>query len=92
VSDWQNSGDHHPGLVVQYAQSVDFTLEREAAMKRVLAIILTWLLLLSLAAPAWASKKSKRPPDNAPKEVQVKSYTKKNGKTVRAYKRRAPKS
>ena len=61
-------------------------------MKRVLATILTWLLLLPLAAPVWASKKTKRPPDNAAKTVQVKSYTKKNGKTVKAYKRRAPKS
>jgi len=61
-------------------------------MKRALAIIMAWLLLLSLAAPVWASKKTKRPSDDSPKTVQVKSYAKKNGKTVKAYKRRAPKT
>jgi hypothetical protein len=57
-----------------------------------LGVILACLLLLSVAAPVWATKKTKRPPDNSPKTVQVKSYTRKNGKTVKAHKRRAPKT
>ena len=48
-----------------------------------LGIILAWLLLLSLTAPLWASKKTMRSRDSNPKTVLVKSYTKKNGRAVR---------
>ena len=59
-------------------------------MKKHLTLVLVWFLLLAMAAPLRATKTTKHPSDSIRKTVQVKSYTKKNGKTVRSYTRRAP--
>lgn len=60
-------------------------------MKKSLVLFLLWIFLVPLGMPLQASSSKKRPPDNAPKTVKVKAYTKKNGKTVKAHNRRAPK-
>jgi hypothetical protein len=61
------------------------------AMKRLLTLLLTCILLFSITAQG-SAKKTRRPADGAPKSVHVKEYTKKNGKTVKSHERRAPKS